>query len=96
MGGSYVLSFTTVLPSLYTVVLLYRILASYTHLTLSLGVLSLRNALLEEKTQNSEVLMLGLCTSENGYQAPTKGGGWEGGTPNATSCGFSTGPASII
>ena len=36
--------------------------------------LSLRNALLEVKTQNSEVLMLGLRTSEKGImQAPTEG-----------------------
>ena len=58
---------------------------------------TLRNTLLEGKTQNSGVLMLELGTSEKGYQAPTEGGwvgGWEGGTPNATSCGLSTGQAS--
>ena len=37
--------------------------------------LSLRNALLEGKTQNSEVLMLELWTSEKGNQAPTEGAG---------------------
>ena len=30
---------------------------------------------------------------EKEYQAPTEGGRREGGTPNATSCGFSTGPS---
>ena len=65
--------------------------------------LSLRNALLEGKTQNSEVVMLGLHSLLKGYLAGSaeggreagREGGREGGTPNAPSCGFSTGPASV-
>ena len=69
--------------------------------------LSLRIALLEGKTQNSEVLMLRLRSrSFGGVKKGTReggrkeGGGREGGeregeTTNSTSCGFSTGPSSI-
>ena len=79
MGGSYQALSCTPKP---TVVLLSRTLTSstvsYWHLTQGLGVLSLRNALLEGKTQNSEVLMLGLCSWSFGGVLRREGGRKEG------------------
>ena len=59
-------------------------------------------SLLEGKTQNSEVLILGLHSLLNQVKKSTRlrreggreGKGREGETTNSTSCGFPTGPAS--
>ena len=70
---------------------------SFLHLTRGLGVLSLRSAKLEGKTQNSEVLMLGLHSrSFGGVKKGTQEGRRKEGEEGRKKQQISTGPSSTI